>query len=920
MRPTQTYRRRSSASFWLGLLLILLMGSGGVVGLLLLLGVNLNPFAVPREDPFMVRIPINSQPIPAYQRVAREHLLNPATGGLMYQRVPPQSTVGMSITGVTADGSHVESRVESARNVDDQVVFVTSDGREVPHGSTLELGGALMNINAIIGRVVKKDKRAGMGFQESTFFPQGTPEGIAGATPQGMRAITLDATKLTGVHALNAGDQIDLMASVPVGELGAFQSQHNGRLPGAALVAAASSRGEEAATEPMLLAQGAVVLKPVYVRNEATTSSSLTQGKRVQNVPKYEVAIAVAPDDVIPLQSALNKSLEITCITHSMQPSGSTANDSVVLATADELPVPVTVRAILAYDVVSREAFVSPATRRMRMEPMSRQEIDRQGIITSLDQALGAVARHDIPAGRFLRKSDLLSGSVKPRAASGIPNHSSNDQSAGHERASFQFVSNPIRPATFQEPAAAAPTSVGDRPAITRFVPHGHTAFAIPWNRLYGAEHLQIGDELDLLASYSLESEDEEEEVETRPDGTVITRKRNDISTRETMRTWDESLGMRGEPWFVASDAIVIGPVGFPAPASALRALGESANRPATGGGASSLSGPPLLIAVDDRDVETIAAALATQRVLFTAAFHPSTETAAAEPGTKRIAIAAQDIPAYEQMSDTVWNGNRRRPVSRMVNSEDARFEDALTVEAMRDFEFRVLRRAKRRGEFFTTDDFLPEGSKPGLAAAAGAGETIFAVADREIEGLDAFHAGDLVTILVRGIVKPQAGVVAHGFSLRRPVSGVIVPSARIVRASRSGQTILAVADADLTRLQAAWAASMSDDEEGDESDRSHLLAVALPRGDSPVPARDARVADRALPNGASTPDQFVLSNELTRQPSPVSNRIPAFDPLGEVKLLEAVVGKKREWHAFTGDEPRDSSAPQAPALNFVRH
>jgi len=900
--------------------MILLMASGGVVGLLLFMGVNLNPFAVPREDPFMVRIPINSRPIPAYERVAREYLLNPKTGGLMYQRVPPQATIGMSITGVTADGSHVDDQVEAVRNVDDTVVFLVGGGREVAHGNTLALGGAIMNINAIIGRVVKKDKRAGMGFQESTFFPQGTPEGIAGATPHGMRAITLDATKLSGVHALNAGDQIDLMASVPVGELGAFQSHQNSSLPGAALVASTSSRSQESATEPMLLAQGAVVLKPVYVRNEATTSSSLTQGKRVQNVPKYEVAIAVAPDDVIPLQSALNKSLGITCIAHSMQPSDGKADSGGAVATADEQPVPVTVRTILAYDVVSREAFVSSATRRMRMAPMSRQEIDRQGIITSLDQALGAVARHDIPAGRFLRKSDLLSGSVKPRAASRIHNSSPDDESARNARASFEFVSNPVRPATFQEPAAAAPTSVGDRPAITRFVPHGHTAFAIPWNRLYGAEHLQIGDELDLLASYSLESEDEDEEVETRPDGTVITRKRNDISTRETMRTWDESLGLRGEPWFVASHAIVIGPVGFPAPASALRALGESANRPATGGGASSLSGPPLLIAVDDRDVETIAAALATQRVLFTAAFHSSNETAVGEPGTKRIAIAAQDIAAYEQMSDTVWNGNRRRPVSRMVNSEDARFEEALTVEAMRDFEFRVLRRAKRRGAFFTADDFLPDGTEPGLAAAASAGETIFAVADREIEGLDAFRAGDLVTILVRGVVKPQAGVIAHGFSLRRPVSSVIVPSARIVRASRSGQTILAVADVDLTQLQAAWAGSMSDDEEGGENNRSHLLAVALPRGDSPAPVRDAHVAETTQPNDTSTPDQFVSSTALTQQPSPAATRIPAFDPLGETKLMEAIVGERREWHAFAGGEPESSAAPQAPALNFVRH
>jgi len=919
MRPIQPYRRRSSASFWIGSLLFLLMAGGGVVGLLWLAGVNLNPFATERDDPFMVRIPINSQPIPAYQRVSREHLLNRSSGGLTYQRLPPAATVGMSITGVTADGSHVESRVEQVRNVNDQVMFVVTDGREVPHGQTMELGGALMNISAIIGRVVKRDKRPGMGFQEGTFFPQGTPEGIAGATPPGMRAITLDATKLTGVHALNAGDQIDLMASIPVGELGSFPSQNDSRLPGAALVATTSSDRANSATEPMLLAQGAVVLKPVYVRNEATTSSSLTQGKRVQNVPKYEVALAVAADDVIPLQSALNKSLEITCITHSMQPSDRNGEPSPVEAGANQRPVPVTVRAIFAYDVVSREAFVSPATRRMRMQPMTQQEIDRHGIITSLDEAFGAVARHDIPAGRFLRKSALLSGSVKPRSASEPQLHPVDAGTALNRRTPIRFASDAAHRTAVQEPVAGpSSTSVGDRPAITRFVPPGYTAFAIPWNRLYGAEHLQIGDELDLLASYSLESEDEEEEVETRPDGTKITRKRHDISTRATMRTRDESLGLRGEPWFVASDAIVVGPVGFPAPAAALRALGESANRRASGGEASSLSGPPLMIAVDDRDVETVAAALATKNAVFSAAFHPSERDDIADAATKRIAIAAQDIAAYEQMSDTGWNGNRRRPVSRVVASEDSRFEDALTVAQMRGFEFRVLKRTKRRGEFFTAHDFLPEGTGPGVAAAAGAAETILAIADREIEGLDAFQADDLVTILVRGVVEPPQGITMHGFSLRRPVSAVLVPSARIVRASRAGQTILAVSDADMTRLQAALAVSMANAGAGDNSDRSNLLAVALPRAVPPA-ANEDRAAETTLPNDESLSGRFASSTALTRQPASAPTRIPAFDPVGEIKLLEAIVGGRREWHAFPGGEPDGSASPPAPSLNFAR-
>ena len=933
MRSTRTNRRRSSASFWLGLMLILLMGIGGVVGLLVLMGVNLNPFAVPREDPFVVRIPVASQPIPAYEQIVREHLINPQTGEFMLQKLPPSATIGMSITGITSDGSHVESQVEDVRNVDDQVVFVVTDGREVPANQTMILGGALMSARQIIGRVLKKDKKAGMGFREAIFFPQGTPEGIAGATPPGMRAITLDATKLTGVHSLNAGDQIDLIANVMVQE----GSLPGASLPGAAFVGASTqARKTEAKTEPVLLTQGAIVLKPVYVRNEVSSSQSLTQGRRLQNVPNYEVAIAFAPEDIIPLQNALSNSLEITCITHSMRPDDEGADATAVSTTVNEQLVPVTVRTILAYNVVGRDAFVSPATRQLRMEPVSQQEIDRQGIITSLGDAIGAVTRRDIPAGHFLKKSDLMSGAIKPKNAQpasferidassdvespvrfvteGVADKSESDTSDApvqENQLSRESRTRPTQLTLLQNQDAGpapAPTTVGARPAITSFVPRGFTAFAIPWNRLYGAEHLQIGDELDLLASYSLQGETNEEEVETRPDGTTVTRKRQDLASRETLRTWDESFGLRGEPWFVVSDAIVVGPVGFPAPAPALRALGEPGNRAAAG--ATSLSGPPLMIAVDDRDVESLAAALATEGVLFTVAFHPSEPSVETDPQTKQIAIAAQDSAAYVQLTDTMWKGNRRRPVSRLVSVDDKRFANALTVEQMKAFEFRVLRRAKRRGEFFTANDFLPEGAQPGLAAAAGPGETIFAVADREIEGLDIFQADDSVTILVRAVVKPTTGVATRGISLKRPVASVIVPSARIVRASQGGQTILAVSDEDLTRLQAVWALSMSEENGG--SERSHLLAVARPRIGSPIGGGPNDFATLGTLKRGDFPGRFTSTTNSVSAPNP----IPSFDPLGQAKRMDVIVGGKRERYIFAGEGAGESSG--LPSYNFT--
>ncbi|MBM3966349.1 MAG: hypothetical protein FJ308_14985 [Planctomycetes bacterium] len=863
--PPRNYRSAPRRSRFSRLLIggfgVLTLMTIGIVGTLWLAGVPLNPFArVAKEDPYMVRIPINAQPIPAYTRVDRSRMINPSTGGLMYQKVPPASAIGMSIVGVDQNGSHAEGRIENVKRVNDEVVFVLANNCEVRQSQAFELGGALLNINSIIGRVVKRDKRAGLGFQESTFLPQGTPEGIAGATPAGMRAITLDATKLTGVHALGAGDQIDLLASFPVDT----KSGDSGSLL-IPVQSNTSSKGES--SEPYLLAQKAVVLKPVYVRNEASTSASLTQGTRIQNIPKYEVAIAVNPDDLVPLQRALNQSLSITCIAHSMKPTTDTQTIASVEDT-DTIKVPVTVHPVLAYNVVTREAFVSAATRTLKVESMSRTQVAKMDIITSVDEALGAIAKHDIPAGRYLRRSDLLKGppgrgepsqKISPQQSpSGVVNPFHNGR---------QFVSMVQQPATEAAPSA---TAVGDRPAITRFVPPGRTAFAIPWNRVYGSEHLQIGDEIDLMASYSLESTDEKNETETRADGTVIVRKSDALSVRKTERTWENSFGFRAEPWFVATDAIVIAPVGFPPPASAMRALGDQLNKPSQSANSKTgFSGPPVIIAVDDRDVEAVTAALATRDALFSVGFHSNNAVAGSlTRGSKQIVVASEPLAPYQEFNESIWQGNRRRITSRIVSSEDARFDDALTVDDVRFYYGRVLGRAKSRGDSLTAADFLPPGTKPGLAAGVPAGYTFFPVADREIEGLDSFAAEDHVAILIRGVVKPIAGVEITGIDYSRPVSTVVVADARIVRATLAGQTVLSIANQDLASLQAAIARSQIDRK---ENERSHLIAVVRPRPDA---------AER---------------KEI------VAEDIPAFDPLSKIRYTETIIGGKRSVKAFAG-------------------
>ena len=824
----------------------------GVVGTLWISGVPLNPFAqsAETEDPFMVRIPINSQPIPAYTRVERAQLLNPAKGGLMFQKIPPDAVVGMAIVGVDNAGSHVESKVESVKNVDDTVVFVVTGGAEVRQSRTFTLGGAMLNVNAIIGRVVKKDKRVGLGFTEHTFFPKGTPEGLAGATPKGMRSITLDATKLTGVHSLGTGDEIDLLANVPSDE-------------------------DDGASEVELIAQMAKVLRPVYVRNEVSSSATLIQGNQVRNDPKYEVAIAVNADDVIRLQNAINRELSITCVAHSMKPAVEGESDQLI-QDSDVVRVPVTVRPILAYNVVSRDAFVSQATRSIKSETISRQEADRIGAITSLSNALGAIVRQDIPAGRYLRRADLLNG---PPTDS-VPASNDLDASSGEQTArrhSVRFVS--MQQDVADSPQAPAATAVGDRPAITRFIPAGRTGFAIPLNQIYGGEHLQIGDSIDLMASYSLDRLRDEEETETRPDGTVIVRKSESLTPRTTQRNWEDSFGNRAEPWFVASNAIVVAPVGFPAPASALRALAnplagtENNNRNARR--QNSFGGPPVIIAVDDRDVEAVATALATRDALFSVAFHSSNSPEPDNRGNaqfKRIVIAPEPIAAFTTVDEFTWQGNRRRMLTQTVSAADSRYTEALTESSMREYYGRVLASDKQRGEPLTPADFLPQGSRAGIAASGREGFSFLPIADREIEGLDSFETGDRVAVLIRAVIQRESPAIA-ALGFQPAATSVVSQSVRIAKASVAGQTILEVSHDELATFQAALARSLSDREAGD---RSHLVAVGLHR-------------------------QSKL--DLQASDSTTAAEIRSFDPLAGIQTTEVIVGSQRSVQVFLGED-----------------
>jgi hypothetical protein len=220
-----------------------------------------------------IPVPICMRPVPAYTTVTGDYLTDPRTGELAVVYTPPKS---------------------------------------IPKD-------AILSIMQIRDRVTAHEKPALFYFKESDFLPEGTRPGIVGGTPEGKRAITLDAGKLKGVHELTEGDHVDLLASIAVDMPGAGRT-NSGRF-GTNVLATPDTTLLPKRSFVKALVQDGVVVTPVRTRNVPISSSSLTQGMTTRTMPVQEIVLAVAPEEVAPLAEAMDLKYEITCVARSGRPA-----------------------------------------------------------------------------------------------------------------------------------------------------------------------------------------------------------------------------------------------------------------------------------------------------------------------------------------------------------------------------------------------------------------------------------------------------------------------------------------------------------------------------------------------------------------------------------------------------------------------
>lgn len=332
------------------------------------------PAAPNREG--MLAYPVPLRGIPAYTAITREHLMNSQSMEMSVVWLKPESVTP---------------------------AMIRSYGQ-------------------LLGRVVARDKTAGLVFTEADLLPKGTRPGLTAGIPPGKRSLTVAVDQISGLENLRRGDRFDLFAALPPRELSQTASGIEvARLLGG--IKPPDTRGGQLSRQAgakLLVSDGMMV-----ALTQGTQMS--TQGKQGLTVPptaarnakvqQTEATLAVDPSEVEPLTEALSLDVKVYCVAHSGQP-GHTVPEAPSLDGL--IAVPAAVRPIAAFSAISAEDLADAVTGKLN-QFYFQPEVVQDGWLRDLPVLMGRVVRRPIAVGEILTEADLLPVGTLPGVASAIP-------------------------------------------------------------------------------------------------------------------------------------------------------------------------------------------------------------------------------------------------------------------------------------------------------------------------------------------------------------------------------------------------------------------------------------------------------------------------------------------------------------------
>ena len=355
----------------------------------------------------------------------------------------------------------------------------------------------VVDVSEIIGRVLRSDKRPGFVFQKKDFLPEGSRSGIAGGIPEGKQGFFLQSDDVPGLRFLRKGDRFDLLANVQSTE-GAKQTEY-GLLMGGVKVLAG---------KPIPLNGVRILVQDAQVI-ALTTNSSITtqgglkwddaaaQGRNANSTGNERVAIAIDPEEAIPLTQALGDDLEIHMVTRSGQkPDADVPTDQL----AGYVGIASNAIRIEPFQAIQASDLSEPDSGQLRQYYFKSDELNPDWILDP-KQLIGRVVNREIEPGYLFSESDFLQPgtlitSIKAYEAieesAIIPADSGSDWTgrvAARDLAAGETLKeDDLFPA-------------GTSPGVTAAIPSDRLALEIEVDQVRGANQLARGDRFDLLCT-----------------------------------------------------------------------------------------------------------------------------------------------------------------------------------------------------------------------------------------------------------------------------------------------------------------------------------------------------------------------------------------------------------------------------------
>ncbi|MCH1494286.1 MAG: hypothetical protein L7U72_03575, partial [Rubripirellula sp.] len=361
--------------------------------------------------------------------------------------------------------------------------------------------------------VLRSDKKQDWVFQQKDFLPEGSRVGIVGGIAEGRQGFFLSSEDIPGLRFLRKGDRFDLLASTKR-EDSAITSEYGLLMGGVKVLAgkpiplngvrilAQDAEVIALTTDSFMTTQGGLKLNETALQQNRSRASN----------QKEHVAIAIAPEESIPLTQALADGVAIHMVTRSGQEPIDHNEQELLMGWVS---VTSNTKQIRPFQAIKASDLTEADSGELRQYFFDPEKLNPEWI-QDPKQLIGRVVNREIEPGYLFTDEDFLSPGSLIEAVEAYEQIPAEILIGGDESPlAGRVASRDIEAGEVVQEDDLFPE--GTLPGISAAIPAGRLAIFLQTNQIEGSGNLVRGDVFDLLCLRRIADDSELDGIEVTP-------------------------------------------------------------------------------------------------------------------------------------------------------------------------------------------------------------------------------------------------------------------------------------------------------------------------------------------------------------------------------------------------------------------